>query len=132
ALAHTARELVRVAVDARAGALDADLLQQRYRALPRLGLAQPRVGADRLHDLLTHAIQRIEAGERVLEHHADALAAHLAHLLGRQVVDALALEEHFAADDAAGRLEETDDGGAREGFARAGLPDYAQHLAGSN
>ena len=40
-------------------------------------------------DLLADAVERIEAGQRVLEHHADALAAHLAHLLGRQVVDAL-------------------------------------------
>ena len=89
ALAHAARELVRIAVDALPGALDAGLLQQRDGALARLGLGTARMRADGLDDLVADAIERVEAGERVLEHHADALAAHLAHLLGRQVVDAL-------------------------------------------
>ena len=89
ALAHAARELVRVAVDARPRALDAGLLQQRDRPLPRRALRNVGVRADRFDDLVADAIERVEAGERVLEHHADAPAAHLAHLLGGQLVDAL-------------------------------------------
>ena len=56
-------------------------------------------------DLLADPVERVEAGQRVLEHHADALAAHLAHLLGRQVVDARAREPDLAAGDAARRID---------------------------
>ena len=41
------------------------------------------VRADRLDDLVADAVERVEAGERVLEHHADAPAADLAHLARR-------------------------------------------------
>ena len=89
ALAHAAGELVRVAVDARPRALDAGLLQQHDGALAGLRLRQARMRADRLDDLVADAVERVEAGQRVLEHHADARAAQLAHLLRRQIVDAL-------------------------------------------
>ena len=82
ALPHAAGELVRIAVDPGPRPLDARLLQQRDGALARLGLRHVGVRADGLDDLVADAIERIEAGERVLEHHADAPAAHLAHLLG--------------------------------------------------
>ena len=35
----------------------------------------------------------------------------------------------LAAGDAAGRLDQPDDGGAGEGLAGAGFADHAQHLA---
>ncbi len=49
--------------------------------------------------------------------------------LGRQVVDALAAQQHFAARDAAGRLDQPDDGRAGDRFAGAGFADHAEHLA---
>ena len=103
--------------------------KQRDGALARLGLRHVGVRADGLDDLVADAIERVEAGERVLEHHADAPAAHLAHLLGRQVVDALAGQAHLAAHDAPRRLEQADDGSAGQRLAGARLADHAQHLA---
>ena len=132
ALAHAARELVRVAVDARPRALDADLLQQRDGPLARLGLRDRLVRADRLDDLVADPVKRVEAGQRVLEHHADAGAAHLAHLVGRGVVDALPVEPHLAAGDASRRLEQADHGGAGQRLAGARFTDHAQHLAGGD
>ena len=90
--------------------LDADLLQQRDGSLARLGRRHTLVGADRLHDLIADPIERVEAGQRVLEHHADARPAYLAHLVRRGIVDALRTEPHLAAGDAPRWLQQADDG----------------------
>src|SRR5471032_126242 len=87
------------------------------------------MGLDGLDELAAHRIERIEAGERILEDRADPGATHLAHLLVRQIVDALALEPDLARGDAAGRLEQADDGVAGQRLARARLAHHAQHLA---
>ena len=51
------------------------------RALARLRLRQRRCASRMVSiELVADAIERIEAGQRVLEHHADALAADAAHL----------------------------------------------------
>jgi hypothetical protein len=62
--------------------------------------------------LVANAVERVEAGERVLEHHADAFAADLPHLVRGQVVDARTAQQHLPARDAARRLDQTDHGGA--------------------
>ena len=103
------------------------MARSRASALRHVG-----VRADGLDDLVADAIERVEAGERVLEHHADAPAAHLAHLLGGSVVDALAAQPHLAADDAPRRLEQADHGGAGQRLAGARLAHHAQHLAGGD
>jgi hypothetical protein len=53
----------------------------------------------------------------------------VAHLLVRQVVDALAFEQDLAAGHAARRLQQADDGGAGERLARARFAHHAQDLA---
>ena len=73
----------------------------RAPAFAELGL----VGEDGLGELAADRVERIERGQRVLEDHADAPAAHPAHVLGPQIVDALAVEQDLAAREAAGRLE---------------------------
>jgi glycine/D-amino acid oxidase-like deaminating enzyme len=87
------------------------------------------VGQDRLDQLLAHRVERVERGQRVLEDHADPLAAHPAHVFGWEVVDALAIEPDLAAGDAAGGLEQADDGGAGHRLARAGFADDAENFA---
>ena len=102
------------------------------RSMARLraaGLRQVEVGPDGLDHLVADPVQRIEAGERVLEDHADALAADPAHFLRRQIVDPHARQIDLAAGDAAGRIDQPDHGEAGDGFAGAGLADHAQHLA---
>ena len=129
ALAHAARELVRVVVDAPRGRRDADLLEQRDRAARARGLAHREVRANRLDDLAADRVERIERGERVLEHRADLAAADPAHLRVRQAVDAPAVEADLAAGDAARRVDEPDDRRPGDRLAGAGLADHAEHLA---
>ena len=130
ALAHAAGKLVRIVVDARVRRRDADLFKQRERPFSRRGFRQRRVRADGFDQLLADPVERVEAGERVLEHHADALAADLAHRLGRQIVDPLAAQQHLPARDAAGRLDQPDHRRAGDRLAGAGLADHAEHFAG--
>src|SRR5690606_12570053 len=99
-------------------------------ARSRLRFAERQVAPDRLDQLFADGIKRIEAGQRVLEHHADALAAQPRNGLGIERVDALALEVDLALGDTAGRLDQPDDRGAGHGLASARFPDHAQHLAG--
>ncbi|MGY4361227.1 hypothetical protein ACVW0J_007720 [Bradyrhizobium sp. i1.7.7] len=80
--------------------------------------------SDRLGQDVAHAHARIEARERILEHHLHA-AAHLAHRARMCVVDALAVEDHLARRD----VEQPQDGTADRGLAAAGLADQRQRLA---
>ena len=48
----------------------------------------------------------------------------------RQIVDARAAQQHLAARDAAGRLDQADHRGAGDRLAGAGLADHAEHFAG--
>ena len=80
--------------------------------------------ADRLGQDIAHAHARIEAGERILEHHLHA-AAHAAQPPGRKIVDALAIQHHLAGGD----VEQPQDGPADRRLAAAGLADERQRLA---
>ena len=87
------------------------------------------MGEDGFLELPADGVERIERGQRVLEDHADPAPAELAHLLGRQVVDAPAFEAHLAGGDAPGRLEQPDHGEPGDRLARARLADHAQDFA---
>ena len=80
-------------------------------------------------ELVADPVERIEAGERVLEDHADPLAPDPAHFFRRQIVDPQARQIDLAAGDAAGRIDQADHGEPGDGFAGAGFADHAQHLA---
>ena len=69
----------RVVIDAPLGLGDADAAQplDGLRASGRT--AQRRVGLDRLDDLVAHPHDRVQAGRRLLEDHADAATAQPAH-----------------------------------------------------
>ena len=87
------------------------------------------VGPDGLDQLIADPVQRIEAGQRILKDHADPLAPDAAHLFRRQIVDPQSRQIDLAAGDAAGRIDQADDGEPGDGFAGAGFADHAQHLA---
>ena len=129
ALAHAAGEFVRIGVDAFFRRRDADLGQQIDGALARRGLRKIHVGPDRLDDLVADPVERIEAGQRILEDHADPLAPDAADFFRRQVIDPHARQIDLAAGDAAGRIDQSDDGQAGDRFAGAGLADHAEHFA---
>ncbi len=81
ALAHAARELVRVRVDAPARVGDADQLEQLDGAVARLRLGDVAVGPHRLDELLADLVEGVQRRQRVLEDHRDVVAADLAQLL---------------------------------------------------
>ena len=74
----------------RSGGGDADLLQQVDGRACASAVLDRQVGQDRLDDLVADPVERIEAGQRILEDHADPLAADVAHGRRRQIVDPLA------------------------------------------
>ncbi len=75
-------------------------------------------------------VERVERGQRVLEDHADPPAAQLAHLVGRQIVDALALRGSISppAMRPGGSIRPMT-AGAGHRFAGARFAHHAQHLA---
>ena len=110
ALAHAAGELVRVGVDPFLRRRDADLGQKIDGALARRGLRKAHVGPDRLDDLVADPVERIEAGQRILEDHADPFAPDAADFFLRQMIDPRSRQKDLAARDAAGRIDQPDYG----------------------
>ena len=98
-------------------------------ARARLRPAQVQVRDDGLGQLPAHGVQRIQRSQRILEHGADLAAAHTAHLLVGQVVDAATAQQDLAGGHAPGRLQQADDGRAGQRLAGAGFADHAQDLA---
>jgi hypothetical protein len=131
-LAHAAGKLMRVLVDALLGRRDARVLQQTHGPLAGFLRAHGQVGLDGLGQLPADGVQRVQRGQRVLEDGADLAPADGTHLLVRQVVNALALQQDLTAGDAPGRLQQPNDGRPRERLARARLAHHAQHLARSD
>jgi hypothetical protein len=129
ALPHAAGELVRVVVHPLPGLRDADPGQQLHRPLVRLLLADRLVvGTDHLGDLPAHLVQRVQAGQRVLEDDGDLRAADLAQRLGPQGQQVLAREHRPARHLATGGQPEQ--GLGEDGLAATRLPDDAERLAG--
>ncbi len=129
ALPHAAAELVRVVLHPLAGLRHAHQPQGLLGLLPRLGLGGAGVQQQRLGDLRADRHGGVERGERVLEDHADGVAAHVAQDRlggGRQVG---AVEEDAPAGDASPVGQEPEDGQRGHGLAAAGLPHDAEGLA---
>ncbi len=108
---------------------NAGFLQQPDGALARFFGTDRQVREDGFGELPADGVQRVQRGQRVLEDGADAPAADGAHLLVREVVDALSGQTDLAAGDAPRRFEQADDGRAGERLAGAGFADHAEHLA---
>ena len=87
---------MRVVVDAPRGRGDADFVEQLDARAARAALPTGQVRADRLDELPADGVQRIERGQRILEHRADLAAANAAHRALRQVVDAPPGEPNLA------------------------------------
>ena len=121
---------MRIVVDARARVGNADLRQQRKRALADLRLRELHMQPHALADLTADPVQRIERRHRILEDHADARAADATHLGIGQRHQVASLEQ-----DLAGQAEppviavEAHDRARGDGLAAAGFADDAQHLA---
>jgi hypothetical protein len=82
--------------------------------------------ARRLGELVAHAEERVQRGQRVLEDHRDLLAADLTHLLVGEREQVAPLEEHLAAHARVVEAREPHDGEAGDALARARLAHDAQ------
>jgi hypothetical protein len=128
ALTHAAGELVRVIARAAGGVGDADRFEEFDG--PRVGIrAAGAVDDQRFGDLVADAHDRIERGHRLLEDERDPRAPHLAHLAFRERKEVLAFEENRAAGDAAGRLEQPQDGKRGHRLPAARLAHEAERFA---
>src|SRR5665213_4597962 len=92
------------------GGWNSRFLEQTDCTLPRFGGIDREVSLDRLDQLSADGVERVERSQGILENCPDRAAAHLAHRLVRQRVDASAVEVDLARGDPAGRIEQTDDG----------------------
>ena len=81
---------------------------------------------DGFNQLAAYGVKRVQRGQRVLKNRADTAAPDAAHLLVRQVVDALAFEQDLPAANAPRRLQQPDDGRAGERLSGARLAHHAQ------
>ena len=104
------------------------LQQLRGPALGGLAL-HPAVDAQDLLDLAPDVPDRVERRGRLLEDHADPVAADPAHLVVRQLEQVPAVEQDLAGLDPAGLGDEAQDRQAGHALAAAGLADEAHDLA---
>ena len=130
ALAHAARELVRILLEA-LGIGDADEAQQLDRAPLRRGEIGAAMLLDRLGDLPADGQHRIERRHRLLEHHADVAAPNFTHLRVPELHEVAAVEEDLSAHDPPGRVrDEAQDRQRADRLARPAFADDRNGLAG--
>ncbi len=132
ALPHAARQLMRVLVEALRWRGNADLLEQLDRApIERLRSARgsySRSDSRSCRPMVCTGFSAVIGSWKII---ADALAAHLAHLLWRELREVVAGEQDAAAlDDAGGAGQEAHDGQRRHGLAAARFADEPERLAG--
>ncbi len=82
-----------------------------------------------LGDLLADVPDGVQRGLRLLEDHADAVAADAAHVVVGELEQVLAVEQHLTRLDAAGLGDEAHDREAGHALAAARFADEAHDLA---
>ena len=130
ALAHAARELVRILLEAAGRIGDADQAEQLDGARVRRSAIGSAVLLERLGDLPADGENGIQRCHRLLEDHADVAAPHLAHLLVGELHQVAAGEQNLAARDPPGRIRDQAQNRQRpDGLARSALADDRDRLA---
>ncbi len=125
-----AGELVRIGLEQTSRLFQAGQFEQFQHPLAQRGATQATMQAQALADLAYDALQWIERGHRLLEHHADALPTNRQQCLRRQGEQFLAVQAHAAAQARRARQQAQQGvGGLR--LAGAGLADQGQGLAGA-
>ena len=128
ALALAAGELVRIGIDAPRRIRQPDAVEQRDRLASGLRGRIILVTPQRFGHLMADRVHRIERGHRLLEDHADAVAAQTAIVGVRKSDEFIAIQPDAAADDRAVR-QEAHQRECRDRLATAGLADEPQRLA---
>src|SRR5205807_8367304 len=104
ALAHAARELVRVGADA--APVDPDQLQQLAGVRERATAGDALVRTHHVDELVADPHHRVERVHGALEDHRDVPPAEAAELLLALARQVLALEDDAPADDPGGRPQD--------------------------
>ena len=97
ALAHPARQLMRIVVDAALGVGNPDHPERLDRAIAGFGATGLLMKPDRLANLAADGEDRIQRGHRLLEDHRDPRAANMPHLGLAEFQQIPILENYFAA-----------------------------------
>ena len=130
-LAHTAGELVGIAVQGRLRVRDANQRQHLRRLLQRLLAADLLMEAVALGDLMTDLHGGVQGSHGVLKDHGGVPAPIALPLLLAVIEDVLPVAEDLAAGLAAsaGDLRQAHEGAGRHGFAAAGFSHQRHALA---
>ena len=138
-LAHAAGKLERILAEAFLRARDAHLLHEGNGSVLRFLAAALFVAQDALGELCAHAQHRVQERHRVLENHADPVAADALHLFfirlgvpgkGRgQGADVLAVKEDLAGGNTAVGGKQAHDGQHADALAGTGFAHHAEQLA---
>jgi hypothetical protein len=129
ALAHAARELMRVVVHAAFRLRNADRLEELERPTPRLAGAHVAVELDRLDELAPDRVDRVQRRHRVLEDHRDVVSPDVSQALLRHRQEVLALEECLAARHGVAARVEAHDRQARDALPAARFAHDSERLA---
>jgi hypothetical protein len=129
ALLLAAAHAERVLVEAALGLGDADPAQPLDRLGARRRAPKRRMRLDGLDDLDADLHDRVQAGGRLLEDHADATAAHGTHAGLRQREQIFLVQAHVAAGDAAVLRQQPHQRERRHALAAAGFADERERLA---
>jgi hypothetical protein len=131
ALALAAGELVRIALERTGRRRNADEIEEVHGSLASRRRADRAMQQHRLLDLRAHREHGVQRGHRLLEDHADAIAAQPPQRLALEPQQILLLEQNPPARDAPRRMrDELHHGERRDGFAAARFADQPHHLAG--
>ena len=131
ALAHAARKLMRIFVDAFFRRRNADRPEHFDGPVVRFPPAEALVQADGFADLVADRVNRVERGHRFLEDHRDVVSAHVAHPRLGGVEQVLAGQPDRALGDPARRhRHQPHDGERGHALAAAGFTDDAERPAG--
>ena len=131
ALAHPARQLVRVALKHVGRIRNAEAPEEPdHLGVGRLA-RQAAVDPQRIRRLKTDTEDRIERRERILRNERDLGSAEPPHLGLGQSEEIPALQSNRAALDPSGRGQEPDDGPADRRLPCPGLPHEPEHLTGA-
>lgn len=95
------------------------------------GLLAVQPGSVQLHgfgQLAAHALQGVQGGHGVLEHHGQVLAAEAAHLGFGQPGEVPAAEQDPSGGDPYARWQQVHDGQDGQAFSGAGFAHQGEHL----
>jgi hypothetical protein len=130
ALAHPARELVRVVAQTLLRRGDPDPIHELQGLAHRVLLPHPAMHLEHLRDLIADGEHGIQCRQRVLEDHRDLGAAHRSALRVRERQEIDALVEELPTRDPARLLDQAHDGQRAHRLARARLAEDREALAG--